>query len=278
MQLFSWLHKWISGRPHTRRTPARKPTRRFRPQLEALEDRWLPSTLTVTSPKDQGPGTLRAEIAAAHTNDVIVFSPKLDGKTITLTSGELVIAKNLAIQGPGAGQLTISGDDLSRVFEVAQNTTVTLSGLTISNGDGWTSGSTPGPMAGFGGGILNQGTLTVAGCTISYNSAIPFYSEPEGGGIYNIGTLTVSGCTVLDNRAGNGYGGGIYNVGSATVSNSTLSGNFAWSTDVGVPTGTFVGGAIFNAGSLTVSNSIFSFNTPDNIYGPYMDGGGNTFN
>src|SRR5579859_1684230 len=69
MQLFSWLHKWMSGRPYTRPTPARKRTPRFRPQLEALEDRWMPSTLTVTSPKDHGRGTLRAEIAAAQTND-----------------------------------------------------------------------------------------------------------------------------------------------------------------------------------------------------------------
>ena len=43
MQLFSWLHKWMTGRPYTRPTPARKPTPRFRPQLEVLEGRDLPS-------------------------------------------------------------------------------------------------------------------------------------------------------------------------------------------------------------------------------------------
>jgi hypothetical protein len=43
MQLFSWLHKWITCRPDTRRTSARKPTSRFRPQLETLEGRDLPS-------------------------------------------------------------------------------------------------------------------------------------------------------------------------------------------------------------------------------------------
>jgi hypothetical protein len=108
------------------------------------------STLTVTNSKDSGKGSLRAEIAAAQSGDTIVFSPPLDGKTITLTTGELDLTKNLTIQGPGASELTISGNsanwysdygalrntDASRVFEVAQNATVSLSGLTISNGDG----------------------------------------------------------------------------------------------------------------------------------------------
>jgi hypothetical protein len=95
MQLFSWLHKWMTGRPYTRRTPARKPTRRFRPQLEALEDRWLPSTLTVLNNYDSGTGSLRAEIAAANLGDTINFAPSLNGQTINLTSGQLVINKNL---------------------------------------------------------------------------------------------------------------------------------------------------------------------------------------
>src|SRR5262249_952225 len=45
----------------------------FRPRLEALEDRWLPSTLTVLNNLDSGPGSLRADIAAAQSGDTIVF-------------------------------------------------------------------------------------------------------------------------------------------------------------------------------------------------------------
>ena len=48
---------------------------------------------------DSGPGSLRAEIAAARSNDTIEFAPSLDGRTITLTSGQLDIAENLTIQG-----------------------------------------------------------------------------------------------------------------------------------------------------------------------------------
>jgi len=40
---------------------------------------------------DSGAGTLRAEIAAAHNGDTLLFAPSLNGQTITLTSGELLI-------------------------------------------------------------------------------------------------------------------------------------------------------------------------------------------
>jgi hypothetical protein len=74
---------------------------RFRPRLEMLEDRALPSTLTVTNNLDSGPGSLRAEIAAARKGDTIVFAASLSGQTIALSSTELSIPKNLTIQGPG---------------------------------------------------------------------------------------------------------------------------------------------------------------------------------
>src|SRR5262245_63872676 len=98
MLFASWLRYWKRPAPAPRRrtpTSLRQPAS-FRPRLEALEDRWLPSTLTVTSAKETGAGTLRAEFAAAHSGDTIVFSPRLVGQTITLTQGELNITKNLS--------------------------------------------------------------------------------------------------------------------------------------------------------------------------------------
>jgi hypothetical protein len=174
-----------------RNTPAARRT--FKPTLEALEHRWVPSTLTVTSIADSGAGSLRAEIAAAHKGDTIAFDSSLNGKTITLTSGELLISKNLIIAGPIDRNLTISGSNASRVFDVLNGVTGTLSGLTISNGQ---------PGSGYGGGILNYGTLTVSNGILSGNSASNY-----GGGIYNTGTLTVTGSILSNNSAG--IGGGI---------------------------------------------------------------------
>src|SRR5262249_6281577 len=68
-------------------------------RLELLEDRSVPSTLTVLNNLDIGAGSLGAAIAAAHNGDTVVFASSLAGQTITLTSGELVISKSLEIDG-----------------------------------------------------------------------------------------------------------------------------------------------------------------------------------
>jgi len=252
-----WFPSWLRNQqrsPFVNKRPA------FRPALETLEDRWLPSTLTVNTIADSGSGSLRADIAAAHNGDTIVFDTSLTGQTITLKSGELLIKHNITIAGLGADKLTISGGNSSRVFEVAATVAkpVTLSGLTISDGNADTYGGGAGILnaatltvsnctlsnnitTGDGGGIQNDGTLTVNNCIFSHN-------EGDGGGIYNSGYLTVSGCTLSDNTAGRGFGGGIENHGTATVNDSTLSGNSA-----------HYGGGIYNqsgtVGRLTVKGS-----------------------
>jgi hypothetical protein len=209
--------------------------------VEALEDRRLPSTLTVTSVADSGPGSLRAEIAAAQNNDAIVFAPTV--RSIRLTSGELAINKNLTIQGPG---VTINGQPKfflprgqdSRLFEVdGAATTVNLSGLTLTAGGGtaFARGANPQPHDHEGGAILNFGKLTLSGCTLDNNSCGSVnttYNEGNGGAIYNLGTLAVNGCTLDHN--------GAYGWGSSEDLWSTVNGN---------------GGAIYNLGTLTVSNS-----------------------
>ena len=62
MWLSSLLRKQRRSVPSGRnqRPAGKRPS--YRPRLDALEDRWLPSTLTVTSLADSGPGTLRAAI------------------------------------------------------------------------------------------------------------------------------------------------------------------------------------------------------------------------
>ncbi len=232
MGFFSWprnrLRSKSGGSIRSHGSPGRRAT--FRPQLEALEDRCVPSTLTVTNNLDGPVGSLRYEINAANNGDTILFAPSLKGQTITLGGSELGINKNLDIEGLGAGNLAISGGNRSRVFDVTAN--VTLAGMTITGGNEY-----------LGGGILNYGTLTVSNSTISGNRAFGSFGN-GGGGIYNGTWLTVSNSTISGNSAN--YGGGIYNGRTLTVSSCTVSNNNA----------TFDGGGIYNDGWATVSNSV----------------------
>src|SRR4051812_18654029 len=103
--------------------------RGFRPLLEVFEDRLCPSTLTVMNNSDHNAGSLRSAITAASSGDTIKFANSVHN--IVLTTGELDLTKNLSIVGPGANKLSISGNDASRIFDIATGTTVTLSGMTI---------------------------------------------------------------------------------------------------------------------------------------------------
>ena len=210
MSLISWLRdgkRTNSGDRSRRTASSRQAVTRCRFTLETLEGRDVPTTLTVSTNLDSGDGSLRAEIDAAHAGDTIIFASSLVGQQINLQS-ELNIRTSLTIQGPGAGQLTIDGGGYSRVFEMAANTNVTVSGLTISGGGGEADPSNfdPALWDGTGGGILNFGTLTLSGCVLSNNSATTIN---RGGAIDNEGTLTLSACNVSGNSAREG--GGIFN-------------------------------------------------------------------
>src|SRR5216110_2411562 len=69
--------------------------RTFLPRLEVLEDRTVPSTLTVLNNLDKGAGSLRETIAHSRDGDTIVFDQSLAGQAITLTSGDLDIKNSL---------------------------------------------------------------------------------------------------------------------------------------------------------------------------------------
>src|SRR5262245_23017532 len=95
----SWLRPPSKGprpRPATRLLS-------FVPQIEILEFRDVPSTLTVTNNLDSGPGSLRYAIGHSRDGDAIVFDSGLNGQTIALTSGALVVKNSVDIEGPGAG-------------------------------------------------------------------------------------------------------------------------------------------------------------------------------
>ena len=214
------------------------------------------STLVDENDGNYSPGhlSLREALglaAADPAKDEIRFSPSLAGGTITLALGQLEITSNLDLLGLG---VTLDAASHSRVLYVsAAATDASVRDLTITGGYTVSNNS--------GGGIRNDGTLSVINSTIADNS-----SGWTGGGIYNEGTLWLVNSTVSGNgtRAGSYSGGGIRNqLGTVWVVNSTISGNSSAA----------LGGGIFNYGTLSVTNSTIADNTAY-AYGDYTTGAG----
>jgi hypothetical protein len=267
------MWSFSSRRPWKTKRKAVRTQRSFVPRLEVLEDRAVPSTLTVLNNLDSGAGSLRDTIKAANSGDTVVFASGLNGQRITLTSDELAIKKSLDIEGPGASLLAVSGNDTFRVFDIVnQGLTVTIAGLTITHGRGGGGGSGGG---GGGGAILNaSSTLNVVNDVLSNNQA-----DTRGGGITNQnGVLTVTDTVFTGNQAigaaGTPFteGGAIWNSNrnsSATVVGCTFMGNKVIGGNGGVLTGAMGslgeanGGAIHSEGftgqpsTLVVEDSTF---------------------
>jgi uncharacterized repeat protein (TIGR01451 family) len=257
------------------------------------------ATTLVTNTNDSGNGSLRQAILNLCAGGTINFDTSgvfATSQTITLTSAELSLDRNLTINGPTGSSLTISGNNARRVLNIQSGKTVLISNLTIANG-----------QASTGGGILNAGTLTITNSTLSnnkttdgadVNSASAAGNSDNGGAIYNTGTLTLINSTLSGNQTGrggnnsgagnggnSGSGGGVYNTGTLKLTNSTVANNKTGSPgqptpnppDPENPTGTIgtvgLGGGIFNSGgTLTLNNTIVATNTdgslnPDDING-----------
>ena len=223
------------------------------------------ATFTVTDASDNASdsGSLRYAVNNAADGDTITFANSVVG-TITLTNGPLVMNANVTMQGPGATLLTISGNNVSPVFQIYAAGTVNLSGLTIANGNDSQNGGgidhifTTGTLAvdacafysnttvAGGGAIANgSGTLLIQNSTFSGNS-----SEAGGAIFNNAGTMTIENTTLYNNNVlSGGPGGGIFNTGTMSIDSSTVSGNQN-------------GGIFDNSGSpTTISNSIVAGNS-----------------
>ena len=209
-------------------------------------------TFTVTNTSDSGAGSLRQAILSANADsvknpnaiDAINFNLGMGVHTISLSSAVLnVTAKDLTISSPDPNDVTINGNNNVQDFTIAAGAKVTISGLTVTGGSSFN-----------GGGLLNNGTLTLTNDIFSNNTA-----PNAGGGVYNNGMLTVNSSTFINNivRISSSRilieGGGIANAGTLTVNGSTFTKNF----------GDFDGGGIAQIGTakLTLTNSMFNGNT-----------------
>ncbi|WP_197091299.1 right-handed parallel beta-helix repeat-containing protein, partial [Crocosphaera watsonii] len=110
------------------------------------------------------------------------------------------------------------------------NSILNLNNIAISNQDG--------------GGLYNNGTLTVDNSLINDNASRGIYN----GGIYNRGDLTIDNSIISNNIPW-----GIYNPGDLTIDNSIISNNIPW--------------GIESYGNLTVDNSLISNNTSSEFGG-----------
>lgn len=233
------------------------------------------ATLTVTNKNDSGAGSLRQAALDAGSGDTIKFAAVLRG-SIQLTA-EIVLDKNLTIQGPGANILGVDGRELptsTRVFNVLSGN-VRIFDLRISRGF----------SAGAGGGIaVDSANLTLNNCLISGNtaesaggifvsaSAVVSVSNStiagnisftEGGGIaVRGGSATVTNSLVIGNEAGDGAGVSVDNAGTITLLNTTITGNGSNGSSSGDIGGLRVSGATANlkntivAGNLALGTSI----------------------
>jgi hypothetical protein len=175
------------------------------------------ATFTVANTNDDGAGSLRQAIIDANATagaDTIDFT--VSGQ-ITLASQlpNITDSAGLTIDG-GSADITISGNDLVRVFQVNLGAKLALENLTVA--DGKAVSPTP-----DGAGLLNNGgTVTVTDSTFSGNTVEGTGTQvSSGGAIRNDGTLTVTNSTFSGNSAL--QGGGIATVpGTSTTLRNTI--------------------------------------------------------
>jgi len=165
--------------------------------------------------------------------DTITFAADytitLTGSQLPAITGTLTIngigptSANTIIQASSCDPINLPGGcvpTVNRVFQVSSTGNLTLDMLTVRYG--YCDGTCPDdhPVGGIGGGILNDGVVTIKNSTISNNK-----TDFSAGGIYSLGTstLTVLNSTIANNSTGS-QGGGMW-VAKGSVVNSTIVGN-----------------------------------------------------
>ena len=246
MRFSHWLSGLSRKQSLSRRFTRRKRHGDLRPAVERLEDRTLLSTFTVNSTADTvdanpgdgvaedagGATTLRAAIMEANSlsgDDTINLPAGVYVLSITgpgengSATGDLDIASNINLVGDAAATTVIDANEIDRVLDILENATVSISGVTF------TDGRAPGPGEpgnGYGGGIStgNGSTVTISESVVSGNNG-----AFGTGGVAVLGDLTLLSSTVSDNTTA--YSGGAVWIwgssASGTLINTTVSGNSA---------------------------------------------------
>ncbi|MCP9767147.1 hypothetical protein EGI22_04440 [Lacihabitans sp. LS3-19] len=222
--------------------------------LNGLNFNILPPLVnTVSNILDDGCGSLRFVIVNAQSGDTIRFDPEINGNSIKLTTGQILIDKNLTVIGNGKDSTIIDAQAFSRIFEVAANVSLNLDSLRLQNGD---IRSKVG-VAGQGGAIYVKGRLTISNSAFVDNKAV------VGGALMSplngTADIFIDKSTFTSNSSNTQ--GAVLGFGSDTllIKNSTFSGNTS-NDDAGVIRS-------INAGKILLVSSTFSGNSANSLGG-----------
>jgi hypothetical protein len=240
-----------------------------------VEDVVGPCEWTVTNTNNSGSGSLRQMVIDAASGDTICFDESVTG-TITLTTGEISISKDLNIIGPGADVLEVSGNDASRIFNISgSGIDVKITGLTITEG-------LSSAVAARGGAIFNDsnGLVTIEDCIIENSESRGSTNSARGGAIHNTGVrssshgpgdsqlFTIRNCIIRGNLSTatssvTQRGGGVSNYSSGSLTAWMLIEKSVFYNNNVIGTGTNEqGGGISNEGftNITITNTTISGN------------------
>jgi uncharacterized repeat protein (TIGR01451 family) len=325
----------IDRQAQLRTIPSRRSLRgvgqrpRFRAWAEGLEPRALLATIVVTGTADtiandgvvslreaivstNGNADVNADVTAQRSGAYLAGAAGADTISVpagtyalsipgtaenAAATGDLDITDSLTLTGAGAATTVIDAGGIDRVFDIIGVNPVTISAVTIRNGNAGTDFEGGGGVLLTSRGVTTAYTVTLSDCVISGNTAV------NGGGITNddtvnnslvlvrttvsdntastdgagivfapgTGSLTLTGCIVRDNAAGR-ENGGILAVADLqsdlTITDSTISGNSA--------PGGIGGGITWSAGTFTLANSTVSGNTAGTAGGGIITEGGNS--
>lgn len=209
----------------------------------------LKAQQVVTQNSNSGAGSLREAITNATNGQIITFDPSLANQTIVLSSTiNIPAAKNITIDGIGAANISISGNNLVRMF-LLQSTSVNPTKLTFKN-----LTFIKGLTSEYGAAIKaeHQGMLYIENCKFRNNNAgeggsaifsafegfcvikncdfeanVSISDNNERGStlmIWGPNSSTITGCNFTNNRGINGAAINGLNAG-LNVSNCNFKGN-----------------------------------------------------
>ncbi len=253
--------------------------RRFSLLLTAVLPLLLTAVLLFATRTQAGGGTVCADICYSTIQEAVSKAP--ENTPITVSAGTFVenvtITRSVTLAGAGAGLTIIDGQITDTVISVSGPVTVTISGVTIQNGDASLDGGgllnengnvtltnsvVQNNIAPIGAGITNDGVMIIDDVIIRNNAAEEFIgnvlvcTDCVGGGISNLGIMTITNSMVHNNSAQ--FGGGIDNATNATFTATDIE--VYENTAANDPDNLSSGGGIENLGNMTLTSSVVRHN------------------